>query len=181
VRVAFKRTKNFFRRIGRWLVGHKDPREVALGLAIGAAVSVTPLVGFHAVLALLIASVTPSNRLAALASTQLGNPLTLPFFFWLEIEIGGWITGRVVGASLDFTSLESVFESLGGFLGQAALPWMVGAGLLSVCVGLIVYYLTILVAKLLHLRMRRRLLREEAALLAGDADDDERDNDRAAE
>lgn len=159
-----ERIKEFFRKIGRWLVGHRDPREVALGLAIGAAVSVTPLVGFHAILALLIASVTPSNRLAALLSTQLGNPLTLPFFFWLEIEIGSWITGRIVDTSFDFTSITTVFESLGNFLGQAALPWMIGAGLLSVVVGVSVYFLTILVARLLRLRMRRRLLIEEALL-----------------
>ena len=41
---------------------------------------------------------------------------------------------------------------------------MIGAGLLSLAVGLVVYYLTILVAKLLHLRMRRRLLVDAAGL-----------------
>jgi hypothetical protein len=167
--------KRFFTRIKDWLLGNRDPREIALGLALGAAISVTPLVGFHAVLAVLLSSITPANRLAALAATQVGNPLTLPFWFWLEIEIGGWITGTIIETRLDFTSVESVFQSLGGFLGEAALPWMIGAGLLSVAVGFSVYYLTILVAKLLHLRMRRRLLVEEARRAAAapeDADDD---------
>ena len=46
--------KRFFTRIKDWLLGNRDPREIALGLALGAAISVTPLVGFHAVLAVLL-------------------------------------------------------------------------------------------------------------------------------
>ena len=158
--MPLKRLKKLWRRFTGWLVGHKDPKEVALGLAIGAAVSLTPLIGLHAVLAVLLASITPSNRLAAILGTQVGNPFTLPFFFWLEYEIGSWLTGVQVKTSLSFShiGLEEAAERMVQLFGEAAWPFSVGMVVLAVGVGLIVYFGTVLVAKVLHLRMRRRLV-----------------------
>lgn len=152
--------KRLWRRFANWLVGHKDPKEVALGLAIGAAVSLTPLIGLHAVLAVLLASITPSNRLAALIGTQVGNPFTLPFIFWLEYQIGSWITGVQVQTSLSFShiGLEEAAERMVQLFGEAAWPYSVGMLVVAVGVGLLIYSLTVLVAKVLHLRMRRRLV-----------------------
>jgi uncharacterized protein (DUF2062 family) len=158
-----ERLKKLWRRFTNWLIGHSDPKEVALGLAIGAAVSLTPLIGLHAVLAVLLASITPSNRLAALIGTQVGNPFTLPFFFWLEYELGSWITGVQVETSLSFShiGLEEAAERMVQLFGEAAWPYSVGMLVLAVGVGLLVYALTVLVAKVLHLRMRRRLVDAE--------------------
>jgi hypothetical protein len=155
--------KKLWRRFAAWLVGHKDPKEVALGLALGAAVSLTPLIGLHAVLAVLLASITPSNRLAAILGTQLGNPFTLPFFFWLEYKIGSWITGVQVTTSLSFSQigLEEAAQRMVQLFGQAAWPYSVGMVILAVVVGLAVYGLTVLTARLLHLRMKRHLVDDE--------------------
>ena len=155
--------KKLWRRFAAWLVGHKDPKEVALGLALGAAVSLTPLIGLHAVLAVLLASITPSNRLAAILGTQLGNPFTLPFFFWLEYKIGSWITGVQVTTSLSFSQigLEEAAQRMVQLFGQAAWPYSVGMVILAVVVGLAVYGLTVLTARVLHLRMKRRLVDDE--------------------
>ncbi len=154
--------KRLWHRFTTWLVGHKDPKEVALGLAIGAAVSLTPLIGLHAVLAVLLASITPSNRLAAIIGTQVGNPFTLPFFFWLEYRIGSWITGVQVETSLSFShiGLEEAAERMVQLFGEAAWPFSVGMLVLAVGVGLLVYALTVFIAKMLHLRMRRHLVDE---------------------
>jgi len=158
--VPVKWLKRLWHRFAAWLVGHKDPKEVALGLALGAAVSLTPLIGLHAVLAVLLASITPSNRLAAILGTQLGNPFTLPFFFWLEYKIGSWITGVQVTTSLSFSQigLEDAADRMVQLFGEAAWPYSVGMVILAVLVGLAVYGLTVLVARILHLRMRRRLV-----------------------
>ncbi|MCX7021257.1 MAG: DUF2062 domain-containing protein [bacterium] len=152
--------KSIWHRFTSWLVGHKDPKEVALGLALGAAISLTPLIGLHAVLAVLLASITPSNRLAAILGTQLGNPFTLPFFFWLEYKIGSWITGVQVTTSLSFSQigLEGAARRMVQLFGEAAWPYSVGMVVLAVLVGLAVYGLTVLTARVLHLRMRRRLV-----------------------
>jgi len=161
--VPVRHLKRLWQRFTAWLVGHSDPKEVALGLAIGAAVSLTPLIGLHAVLAVLLASITPSNRLAAILGTQVGNPFTLPFFFWLEYKIGSWITGVQVTTSLSFSQigLEEAADRMVKLFGEAAWPFSVGMVILAVLVGLVVYGLTVLVARVLHLRMRRRLVDTE--------------------
>jgi uncharacterized protein (DUF2062 family) len=163
--VPVKWLKRLWHRFTSWLVGHKDPKEVALGLAIGAAVSLTPLIGLHAVLAVLLASITPSNRLAAILGTQVGNPFTLPFFFWLEYKIGSWITGVQVTTSLSFShiGLEEAANRMVQLFGEAAWPFSVGMVVLAVAVGSAVYGLTVLTARVLHLRMRRHLVDTDPA------------------
>jgi len=68
-----------------------QPHIVALGLAIGVFFAVTPLYGFHIVLAVCCAWVCSANIAAAAIGTVLANPVTIPFLFSASYE-----TGRLV-------------------------------------------------------------------------------------
>lgn len=87
-----------------------SPHRIAAGFASGAAVSVTPLLGFHALLACLLAFLTRGSILAALLGTVVGNPLTFPLFFagtyWLGVRLGALATAD----SLD--DMERLVEEL---------------------------------------------------------------------
>ena len=64
------------------------PEAISIGLAWGASVSVTPLLGLHIIICFLGTYIMKGNLLAAAAGTVLGNPWTFPFFFYLGFEIG---------------------------------------------------------------------------------------------
>jgi uncharacterized protein len=64
------------------------PHSAALGFAAGAAISCTPLLGLHFIIALAIAFVTGGSMIAAMLGTAFGNPLTFPFLFAASYWIG---------------------------------------------------------------------------------------------
>ncbi|MEM7196784.1 MAG: DUF2062 domain-containing protein [Pseudomonadota bacterium] len=68
-----------------------SPRGIAGGIAIGAAVSMTPLIGLHVLLALGLAWAFKRNIIAALIGTAVGNPWSFPFIWWMSYSIGDGI------------------------------------------------------------------------------------------
>jgi uncharacterized protein (DUF2062 family) len=79
------------------------PYSLAAGFACGVCVSFTPLIGFHLILAAVLAYVMRANMIAAWAGTIVGNPWTFPLIFILLHEIGSFIifnTGLEGGLSI---------------------------------------------------------------------------------
>ncbi|MFQ5783456.1 MAG: DUF2062 domain-containing protein [Alphaproteobacteria bacterium] len=76
------------------------PHTIAAGFACGAAVSFTPFVGFHFVLASLLGLITGGNVIAALIGTVVGNPWTFPFIWLGTYRLGSMILGWDPTASL---------------------------------------------------------------------------------
>lgn len=74
-----------------------SPYAIASGAACGVAISFTPFVGLHLVLAMLWALLVRGSVLAAAVGTIIGNPWTFPFI-WLAI----FYTGRL------FLGLENI-------------------------------------------------------------------------
>lgn len=74
------------------------PRSIAAGMACGVAISFTPFVGFHFVLAALTAWFVRGNILASAIGTAAGNPWTFPFI-WMSVLYTG---RRILGG--DYTS-----------------------------------------------------------------------------
>src|SRR3954447_4369176 len=71
-----------WRRAGRYLLARikrlpGTPHAIAAGLATGVAVSLTPFLGLHVLLALGLARLTGGNLLAAGMGTLVSNPWTL--------------------------------------------------------------------------------------------------------
>ena len=64
------------------------PESVAIGLAWGAAVSFTPLLGLHLIICYTGTYLMKGNLIAATVGTIVGNPWTFPFFFYISYKIG---------------------------------------------------------------------------------------------
>jgi len=64
------------------------PESVAIGLAWGASLSVTPLLGLHLIICYTGTWLMRGNMIAATVGTILGNPWTFPFFFYMGYKIG---------------------------------------------------------------------------------------------
>ena len=83
---SFTRTKKYIFLNLKRMKG--SPHEIALGLACGIAISFTPFLGLHALLAITFAWVLRGSMAAALIGTLFGNPWTFPFIWYLSYEIG---------------------------------------------------------------------------------------------
>jgi len=82
-----------FRRAGKYLIARlfrlkSSPHGIAAGFAAGVAVSFTPLIGLHFVLAFALAFIVRGSLFAAALGTAIGNPLTFPFIFALSFWTG---------------------------------------------------------------------------------------------
>ncbi|HJO88912.1 MAG: DUF2062 domain-containing protein [Alphaproteobacteria bacterium] len=88
------------------------PYSIAAGFACGAAVSFTPFMGFHFVLAALIARIIHANILASAIGTAVGNPWTFPFIWAGTHNLGVWVLGRqAVTESLPTLSMANIFDN----------------------------------------------------------------------
>ncbi len=85
-------------RMGRY-IAHRlqrmsdSPHRIAAGLACGTAISFTPFIGFHLLLALAMAFALRANVLASAIGTLVGNPWTFPFIWVLIYRLGMALLG----------------------------------------------------------------------------------------
>lgn len=110
--------------------------NIAAGLAIGAAISFSPLMGTHFVQAALIAYIARVHIGAALIGTFVGNPWTFPFMWWAAISFGealfglfNWETNVVLPDHFD---MKATWHFITHDPLHAFLPWLVGGYLLAV-------------------------------------------------
>lgn len=99
-------------------VGHRlrrlkgSPNSIALGFAWGVAVSFTPFIGAHFILAAMGTWVMGGNLLASAVGTIVGNPWTFPFIWLLSFKLGNYILGFKQHAEIpaDLT-MSYIFDS----------------------------------------------------------------------
>jgi uncharacterized protein len=71
-----------------------EPTTIALGLAIGVFVGVTPTIPFHSAIIVMIGFLFRQNITAAyLGSWIISNPLTVPFLYLSQYELGHTLLG----------------------------------------------------------------------------------------
>jgi len=162
-------TAGWLRALTYW--GHRiirmegTPYSIAAGLACGAAVSMTPFLGLHFVLAALIAWAIGANALAGLIGTFIGNPWTFPFIWLMIYRIGCLILGIEPGAHPNFADtadgfFSNPFDAVMPTLG----PMMVGAVPVALATWWIVY---IPVRRIVEIRQQHRRERLATARLRG--------------
>ena len=136
------------------------PHSIAAGVACGAAISFTPLVGLHILLGALLALIVRGNLLAVVAGTLVGNPWTFPFMWLASYEVGQYLLGGRVGGS---QPIPWSFADVAGYAAEAARqvaaagPWttakrlaaearwvvwpmLVGSIPLGIVTGLLIYF-----------------------------------------
>lgn len=119
--------------------------KIALGLACGAAISFTPLVGTHFIQAGLLAYLLRANMLASLIGTFVGNPLSFPLMWFAAYQLGSGILG-VFGAEVSQAmpvgdmSFDLLWDIITTQFKPIFLPWAVG-GYLGAAITLPLFYL----------------------------------------
>ena len=155
-----------------------SPYAIACGFACGAAVSFTPLIGFHFILAAVLAWALRGNIIASAIGTAVGNPWTFPFIWAGIMWIGTWILGYERGQDLpEELTFGAIFEEPGTVL----LPMLVGGLPTGVIVWILFFFpIRRVVGNYQHHRQarrlrRRRVLEEERRAREGEAQEAEDD------
>jgi uncharacterized protein (DUF2062 family) len=152
--------------------------RVAAGLACGAAVSVTPFVGVHFILAGVFALAIGGSVIASLIGTFLLNPWTAPFIWWGSFQVGQWILRLLFGwPGVDGGEFLEFFAALGTavltfdrdlFIREVwpvLLPMLTGSLPLAVIAWIVVYWPA---RRLIRRYQRRRFERRIARSLIND-------------
>lgn len=137
-----------------------SPHAIAAGVAVGACVSWTPFIGFHFIMAFVLAYFVAGNLVAAaLGCAAFGNPLTYPFIWGLTWEMGHLILGSGDGNRTHGIDLPALFEKLdlSQLWGPILEPMLIGAIPFALFTGVIVY--VILFYAISRFQMRRRARR----------------------
>ncbi len=99
-------------------IGHRVSRmpdsavSLAAGFACGAAISFTPFIGFHFLLAALLAWMLNANILASAFGTVVGNPWTFPFIWAWIYGFGRWILGEEADFDVHaILSIQYIFDN----------------------------------------------------------------------
>lgn len=115
------------------------PDSIARGMALGLFVGMTPTFGVQMFIALFLAFLLRQNKIAALIGVWNTNPLTAPFIYGLEYEVGRVLMG-MPHASLQISFTFETMKQLGW---EVLAPLGLGSLILGIPVAAIGYALTL--------------------------------------
>jgi uncharacterized protein len=142
-RVSWRRSLSYYTKRILRLSG--TPRSIAMGTAAGVAISFTPLLGLHVLLALGIAWLLRGNLVAAGLGTFVGNPLTFPFIWAGTYQLGHMMLHGAPKAAPAGLEHDLLHRSIAEIL-PLIKPMLVGAvpsGLIAGTIAYLVVYKTV--------------------------------------
>jgi hypothetical protein len=116
-----------------------NPHYLAMGMAVGIFVAITPIIPFQTIVAIALAFLVRGSKSAAVLGTWLSNPLTIPLVYFLNYKLGCLLLGyQAVSDHIAFDSFSQLME-----LGlEVTLAMMVGGVVIGAVLGLIAYFVT---------------------------------------
>lgn len=127
-----------------------DPHYVALGMAIGVFISVTPTIPFHTVIALALAFILRGSKAAAAIGVWFSNPITIPLFYKGSYDLGISILGNSAPFSTEYESILELLK-LGA---DVTIAMMTGGVILGILPAIAAYFITRRI--FIKLRLRKK-------------------------
>ncbi|MCJ7615152.1 MAG: DUF2062 domain-containing protein [Desulfobacterales bacterium] len=115
-----------------------DPHYVALGMAIGVFISVTPTIPFHTAIALALAFILRGSKAAAAIGVWFSNPLTIPLFYKGSYDVGMYILGNSAPFNIEYESILELLK-LGA---DVTIAMITGGVILGILPGILAYFIT---------------------------------------
>ncbi|MBF0484330.1 MAG: DUF2062 domain-containing protein [Candidatus Omnitrophica bacterium] len=118
---------------------NNTPHEIALGIAIGVFIGITPLYGFHTLLLIAAAFLIKRvNKVAIFIGTNVSLPPTVPFITWAGYSIGRLMLGNKY-APLEWSSFQQF--SYKKFL-HLYFPLFIGSMVMGLALAVLAYFIT---------------------------------------
>ncbi len=120
------------------------PHSIALGTAIGMAIGLTPTVGIQMILVIVVAALTGRlfrfNRIAALLTVYVSNPLTVAPIYWAlykvgTIFVGGHLSRKALAGMLE----KQWWETISTLFVEVGEPLIVGTLIVATLGGVLTY------------------------------------------
>ena len=89
----FKRPRSLREAYDRFLKIRGEPRDIAMGFALGLFVGMTPFMGFQTIIVLPLAALFKANKISAAAAVWISNPLTAPVLYGITYFTGAKLFG----------------------------------------------------------------------------------------
>lgn len=149
-------TLQFKEKVGRFIVSVKtlrgDPHYIAMGIGIGVFVGMTPTFPFHTLLAVALALALKASKPAAALAAWVGNPLTIPAFYWASYRIGVLIVGDAAPFNEELVTIAQHMK-----LGMdVTLAMMIGGIVLGIAPGVVSYFVARRILAAIRSRRRKR-------------------------
>ena len=137
----------FLEMLGR----HQEPEKVAASFAIGVAIAFSPLIGFHFLLALVVAVLLRLNKLDVILGTLVVNPLTLGPVSAVALSVGRFVLQArqeaVTRMPLGDFLRPTAWAQAGPAMKTIGIQWGVGMFTLSVVFGALTYLVLVRVIR----------------------------------
>lgn len=137
----------FLEMLGR----HQEPEKVAASFAIGVAIAFSPLIGFHFLLAIVLAVLLKLNKLDVVLGTLVVNPLTLGPVSAAALPVGRFIlrARQEAVTHLPWADLlrPTAWAQAGPTMKTIGLQWGVGMFAFSIVFGSLTYLVLVRVLR----------------------------------
>lgn len=115
-----------------------DPHDVALGMAVGVFISLTPTIPFHTALAVIMAIILRGSKAAAAIGVWFSNPVTIPFFYLGSYKVGTFLLGNSIPFDQKYDSILELAQ-----IGiDATLAMLIGGIIIGIPPALLAYVIT---------------------------------------
>jgi uncharacterized protein (DUF2062 family) len=131
-----------------------DPHYVAMGMAVGVFVAVTPTIPFHTAIAVAMAFALKASKPAAVIGVWFSNPITIPPLYYGSYKLGMLMLGR--SDSLD-SSVLSLMEMLKQGM-DITIAMIIGGAVLGIVPAIASYFVTRHFFRKLRARRRAKKL-----------------------
>ena len=115
-----------------------DPHYVAMGMAIGVFISITPTIPFHTVIAVALAFVLRGSKPAAIIGVWFSNPITIPFFYLGCYQVGMLLLDKPISFDAKYNTIQDLMKL--GWDVTAAM--IIGGVILGIVPGIAAYFIT---------------------------------------
>lgn len=135
-----QRLKQAYRR---FLKMRGEPREIALGLALGIMVGMSPFMGFHTLIAIFIAALFKCNKITAALGVQITNVATAPLIYPIVYMVGHAVLGV---SSLPNPEVTGSLEAVKALIQRSPLilaDLTVGGIILGLPLSIVTYWITL--------------------------------------
>ena len=116
---------------------HGNPHYIAMGMAIGVFVAITPTIPFQTIIAVGLAFILKGSKAAAALATWISNPLTMPIFYYVSYKAGGVLFGTSIPAGFASGNVTEILK-----LGFDVTMALIGGGVvIGILPGFIAYFI----------------------------------------
>jgi len=122
------------------ILERESPARIARGVAIGVFMSVSPLLGIHTVIIIILSYLLKGSKTAGILGSFLCNPITLPLILFIDYEVGIFIC-KIFSLDYsqmllsDFKEFDLIDEGM-----EIFVPAMIGSLFVGILLALPSYY-----------------------------------------